>query len=239
MPLIKIKNSINMDMQKKNKSQIKSTQSFLRIAEIKNDTVVLNDGTLRAVLAVASTNFDLKSQEEQEAIIFNFQRFLNSLDFSVQILMQSRKMEIGHYVDKLKKIAEKQTNELLRVQTVEYIEFISRLIENASIMNKNFYVVVPLGTSIAPSPAGFLSNLFGGGKSKEAAERIRNFEKAKEQLDTRILSVSGNLSSVGLKTVRLKTEEIIQLFYNSYNFEAGPVIDPKSLADIKLSEAQI
>jgi len=227
-----------MDMQKKNKQVGKSTQSFLRIAEIKNDTVVLDDGTLRAILAVASTNFDLKSQEEQEAIIFNYQRFLNSLDFSVQILMQSRKMEVGSYVEKLKKIAEKQTNELLRVQTVEYVEFISRLIENASIMNKNFYLIVPLGKSISPSVPGFLSRLFGGGKTKEAAERIENFEKAKQELDTRILSMSSSISSVGLQAVRLKTEEIIQLYYNSYNFESGPVIDPKSLAEIKLAEPQ-
>lgn len=227
-----------MDMQKKKKPVGKSTQSFLRIAEIKNDTVVVDDGTLRAILAVASTNFDLKSQEEQEAIIFNYQRFLNSLDFSVQILMQSRKMEVGSYIDKLKKMAEKQTNELLRVQTVEYVEFVSRLIENASIMNKNFYVVVPLGKSIVPSPAGFFSRLLGGGKSKETAERIQNFERAKEELDTRVLSVSSNLSQVGLRVVRLKTEEIIQLYYNSYNFESGPVIDSKALADIKLSEVQ-
>ena len=102
------------------------------------------------------------------------------------------------------KIAEKQTNELLRVQTVEYVEFISRLIENASIMNKNFYLIVPLGTSVNPNPAGFLSKIFGGGKAKEAAERIENFEKAKEQLDTRIMSASSGLSSVGLKAVRLK-----------------------------------
>lgn len=224
-------------MQKKNKQQGKSTQSFLRLAEIKNDTVVLDDGTLRAILAVASTNFDLKSQEEQEAIIFNFQRFVNSLDFPVQILMQSRKMEVGSYIEKLKKLAEKQTNELLRVQTVEYVEFISRLIENASIMNKNFYLIVPLGKSVNPNPTGFISRLFGGG-SKEAAERIENFEKAKQELDTRVLAASSSLSQVGLKVVRLKTEEIIQLYYNSYNFESGPVIDPKSLADIKLSEVQ-
>lgn len=228
-----------MDMQKKNKIVGKSTQSFLRIAEIKDDTVVLDDGTLRAILAVPSTNFDLKSQEEQEAIIFNYQRFLNSLDFPVQMLMQSRKMEISAYIDKLKKIAEKQTNELLRVQTVEYAEFISRLIENASIMNKNFYLIVPLGKSVNPSPAGFFSRLFGGGQAKEAAERITNFEKAKEELDNRVQSASGGLSQVGLKTTRLKTEEIMQLYYNSYNFESGPVIDPKSLGDIKLSEVQI
>lgn len=225
-----------MEMQKKNKNIGKSTQSFLRIAEIKNDTVVLDDGTLRGILAVSSTNFDLKSQEEQEAIIFNYQRFLNSLDFTVQILMQSRKMDVGVYIEKLKKVAEKQTNELLRVQTVEYTEFIARLIENASIMNKNFYVIVPLGKSIKPNPAGFFSSLFGGGKTKEAAQRIQNFEKVKEELDTRMLAVSANLSSVGLKAVRLKTEEIIQFYYNSYNFETGPVIDPKSLGEIKISE---
>jgi hypothetical protein len=153
--------------------------------------------------------------------------------------MQSRKMEVGAYISKLKKIAEKQTNELLRVQTVEYAEFISRLVENASIMNKNFYVIVPLGVSVNPSPAGFFSRLLGGGKAKEAAERITNFEKAKEELDNRVLSVASGLSQVGLKAVRLKTEEVIQLYYNSYNFESGPVIDPKSLGDMKLSEVQV
>src|SRR4051812_34953643 len=129
---------MNLEMRNKNKATTgKTTQSFLKISEIKNDTVVLYDGTLRAILSVSSTNFDLKSQDEQNGIIFNFQRFLNSLEFSVQILMQSRKMEIGSYIEKLKRLSEKQTNELLRVQTVEYIEFISRLIDNASIMNKN------------------------------------------------------------------------------------------------------
>src|SRR6185369_3779482 len=143
---------MKLDMQNKKKPVGKSTQSFLRMSEIKNDTVVVDDGTMRAILAVSSTNFDLKSQDEQNSIIFNFQRFLNSLDFPVQILMQSRKMEIGGYLEKLRRLAEKQTNELLRVQTVEYVEFISRLIENASIMNKNFYIVVPLGETVFPTP---------------------------------------------------------------------------------------
>src|SRR6185436_20300745 len=126
-----------------------------------------DDGTLRGILAVSSTNFDLKSQEEQNSIIFGFQRFLNSLEFPVQILMQSRKMEIGGYIDKLKRLAEKQTNELLRVQTAEYTEFISRLIENASIMNKNFYIIVPLSENIFPQAPGFLSKFFGGGNSAQ------------------------------------------------------------------------
>jgi len=223
------------DMQNKNKSAISTTQGFLRIAEIKNDTVVMDDGTLRAVLAVSSTNFDLKSQEEQNGIIFGFQRFLNSLEFPIQILMQSRKMEVGNYIEKLKHIAEKQTNELLRVQTTEYIDFINRLVENASIMNKNFYMVVPLGVSILPPAGGFFSNLFGG-KTKQAVQRVENFEKEKEDLDNRVSAVMGNVAGLGVRAARLKTEELIQLYYNSYNFESGPVIDPAQLGDIKVAQ---
>lgn len=212
----------------------KSTQSFLRISEIKNNVVVLDNGSLRAILAVSSTNFDLKSQDEQNAIIYNFQRFLNSLEFSIQILMQSRKMEIGGYIEKLKNIAERQTNELLRVQTLEYIEFINRLIENASIMNKNFYIVVPLDESIFPQASGFFSKIFGGGKTKEVKQRIENFEKLKEKLDNRVTSVSANLSSLGLRGEPLKTEQIIQLYYNSYNFDSAPVLDPSKLGEMKI-----
>ncbi|HYV33971.1 MAG TPA: hypothetical protein VE973_03950 [Candidatus Limnocylindria bacterium] len=227
---------MNLEMQSKKKLPGKATQSFLRISEIKNDVVVTDDGSLRAIIGVSSTNFDLKSQEEQDSIIFNFQRFLNSLEFSIQILMQSRKMEIGGYIEKLKKLAEKQTNELLRVQTAEYTEFVSRLIENASIMNKNFYIIVPLGESIFPQASGFISNLLGGNKSKEISKKIENFEKAKEKLNIRVSSVLANLSSLGVKSQRLNTGEIIQLYYNSYNFDAGPLIDPSQLKDIKITE---
>lgn len=227
---------MKLEMQNKKKSAIKSTQSFLRIAEIKNDAVVLDDGTLRAIVAVSSTNFDLKSQDEQDSIIYNYQRFVNSLDFSVQILMQSRKMEIGSYLEKLRRLAEHQTNELLRVQTGEYIEFIERLIENASIMNKNFYIIVPMGESITPPASGFFSRLLGNGKAKEVSRRIENFERVKEKLDTRVLSLTANLSGIGIRGARMKTEEIIQLYYTSYNFETAPIIDPSKLNDIKIVE---
>ena len=223
-----------LEMQNKNKSTHKSTQSFLRISEIKNDTVVVDDGTLRAIIAVSSTNFDLKSQDEQNSIIFSFQRFLNSLDFPIQILMQSRKMEVSGYLEKLKHMAEKQTNELLRVQTNEYIDFVGRLIDNASIMNKNFYVIVPLGQSIFPASGGLFS-IFTGGKSKEIAQKIENFELEKEKLDIRVSAVMANLSGIGIRAQRLKTEEIIQLYYNSYNFDAGPLIEPGQLKDMQIA----
>jgi hypothetical protein len=224
---------MKLEMQNKNKAVGKTTQSFLRISEIKNDTVVLDDGTMRAVVAVSSTNFDLKSQDEQNAIIMNYQRFLNSLEFPVQIIMQSRKMEIGGYLEKLKGIAEKQTNELLRVQTFEYIEFINRLIENASIMNKNFYVVVPYDESIFPKASGFFGKLFGG-KNQEVRQRIENFEKLKEKIDNRVTTIISTLSSMGLRGERLKTEQVIQLYYNSYNFDTAPVLDTSKLNEMKL-----
>jgi len=226
---------MDQEMQKK-VTPGKTTQSFLRISEIKDDTVVVDDGSLRAIIAVSSTNFDLKSQEEQDSIIFNFQRFLNSLDFSIQILMQSRKMEISGYLEKLKMLAEKQTNELLRIQTTEYTEFISRLIENASIMNKNFYIIIPLGESIFPSASGFMSKILGTNKNRETNQKVENFEKAKEKLDNRATALLANISGIGVKGYRLKTEEIIQLYYNSYNFETGPVIDPGQLGDMKISK---
>lgn len=227
---------MKLDMQNKKRASGKTTQGFLRMSEIKNDVVVVDDGTLRAILNVSSTNFDLKSEDEQNGIIFGFQRFLNSMEFPVQILMQSRKMEIGGYLEKLKHLAEKQTNELLRVQTGEYIEFISRLIDNASIMNKNFYVIIPLGETVFPSPVGFFSGLLGKGKEKQISQKIENFEKLKEKLDTRVTAVTANLSGLGIKAVRLKTEEIIQLYYNSYNFESAPAIDPGQLKEIKMVE---
>ena len=226
-----------MDMQKKNKNVGKTTQSFLRLYDIKNDTVISDDGTLRAILAVSSTNFDLKSKDEQDSIIFNFQRFLNSLDFPIQILMQSRRIEINNYIEKLKRIAEKQTNELLRVQTSEYIDFINRLIENASIMNKSFYIIVPLGESIFPAAGGILNKIFGS-QTKETTQRVENFDKYKQKLDIRVEAVESNLSGIGVRAARLKTEEIIQLYYNSYNFESGPVIHAEDLKDMQIAKGE-
>src|SRR6185369_16239807 len=113
---------------------------------IKQNTVVMKDGSIRAILVVSSTNFSLKSADEQNAMISAYQNFLNGLDFPIQIVMQSRKLDIHSYLDKLRGVMQQQTNELLRLQTQEYIEYISKLIEFASIMNKTFYVVIPLTT---------------------------------------------------------------------------------------------
>src|SRR3989338_11162866 len=121
----------------------KSTQEFLPIKEIRDGVIVLNDGSLRMILMASSLNFALKSQEEQEAILFQYQNFLNSLDFSSQFFIQSRKLNINPYINSLKDIEKEQTNELLQIQTRECIEFIKNLVETINIVSKNFFVVVP------------------------------------------------------------------------------------------------
>lgn len=220
----------------KEKKQIGSpTQQFLRLAEIRDDLIIMDNGTLRTVLAVSSTNFDLKSEEEQNALIYSYQRFLNSLEFHVQILIQSRKMDIAEYTEKLRSMMEKQNNELLRMQTQEYIEFIDRLVETANVMSKNFYVIVPYDTSINPTNISIFSKIFGTGKTKAITDRESNLKTYKKQLDERTNTVAAALSSSGLRVVKLNTDQLIELVYNSYNFASGPSIDASQLgkADIK------
>lgn len=223
----------------KNKKQIGNpTQQFLRLAEIRDDVIIMDNGTLRAVLAVSSTNFDLKSEEEQNALVYSYQRFLNSLEFHVQILMQSRKMDIAEYTEKLKVLMEKQTNELLRMQTQEYIEFIDRLVESANVMSKNFYVIVPYDTSINPAATSIFSRIFGTGKTKAVTDREANLVTYKKQLDERANTVSASLSSSGLRVVKLNTDQLIELVYNSYNFASGPNIDAEQLTKVTIKDLQ-
>ncbi len=211
-----------------------STQAYLDVAEIKEGTILMRDGSLRAVLVVSSVNFSLKSSDEQNALISSYQNFLNSLEFSIQILMQSRRLDIHAYLDKLRSVMQQQTNELLRMQTQEYIEYISKLIEFASIMNKTFYVVIPLTTNAVQG--GFLSkisNLFS--PANQISLEKREFEKAREELSKRVNQVGSALASMGLKTIILNTEELVELLYNSYNLNTATPIKIKSIEDLDLT----
>lgn len=228
------------DTKTKKKTIGSPTQSFLKLSEIREDAIIMEDGTLRAVLTVSSTNFDLKSEEEQNALIYSYQRFLNSLEFHVQILLQSRKMDIGEYTGKLKGLMERQTNELLRMQTSEYIEFINRLVESANVMNKNFYVIVPYEMSVRGTGGQSLfSRWFGTGKVQQIEAQSKAFLEYRKQLDQRVSSVASNLSSAGLRVVRLNTDQLIELVYNSYNFGAGPSIDASQLAKVTITEQEV
>jgi len=210
-----------------------STQSFLDIAEIKKGVIVLQDGSMRSVLVVAATNFSLKSGDEQNALISSYQSLLNSLDFPVQILMQSRKLDIGGYLEKMRGVLQSQTNELLRLQTQEYIEYVGKLIEFASIMNKTFYVIIPFSSS--PISAGFLgrvASMFNpAGNIKQKDE---GFTAGRDELMRRVDQVAGELSSMGLRTIVLNTEELVELMYNSYNLNAASPIRIKHIDELEM-----
>ncbi len=214
-----------------------STQSYLDIAEIKKGVVVMKDGSLRAVMVVSSLNFSLKSGDEQNALISAYQNFLNALEFPIQILMQSRKLDIHAYLNKLQAVMQQQTNELLRLQTQEYIEYVGKLIEFASIMNKTFYVIVPLTTSAVKS--GFMSkisNLLS--PSREITLHESSFEVSREELSKRVNQVSSGLGGMGLKTIVLETEELVELMYNSYNLNTASPIKIKSVGDLDLAGSE-
>ena len=211
-----------MPKNKEAKSNISvSTQQYLDIAEIKENTVVMKDGTLRAVLLVSSINFALKSEDEQNAVIEAYVRFLNNLSFTLQIVIQSRELDIDNYLQYLKGKEKEQTNKLLKVQTADYVEYIKELTSLGKIMNKRFYVVVPYDP-LTDKHKGFFSLV---GEAMRPATIIKlkekTFRQYQEMLDRRIESVSGGLESMGVAVARLDTQSLIELYYKSYNPETA------------------
>lgn len=196
-----------------------SSQRYLDIAEVKDDTVIMKDGTLRAVLLVSSINFALKSEDEQQAIISQYIGFLNSLEYPLQIVVQSRKLNVEKYLERLAEAEKGQQNELLRIQIADYRNFIQELVTIGQIMQKTFFVTVsynPL-TNKAKGFFARLSEVLSPVASMRLAENV--FKRRKADLDTRSEHISGSLSSMGLKVVRLDTQGLIELYYRVYNPE--------------------
>ena len=200
-----------------NKKTNSPTQKYLAIEEIKDGVIVLKNGSLRAVLDVSAINFDLKASDEQEAIIGQYQNFLNSVDFPLQILISSRKLNIETYLDFLTEKEKLQKTELMRLQISEYKNFVRQLVSLSDIMDKNFYIVVPF-SPIENTEKGFFSNLLNLiNPQKNILEKRENFETYKSQLYQRVDHIIAGLSGIGLKIAPLKTEELIELLFNSYN----------------------
>ncbi|OIO53378.1 hypothetical protein COT40_01560 [Candidatus Peregrinibacteria bacterium CG08_land_8_20_14_0_20_41_10] len=209
------------NIQQNDNNAANSTQLYLKIAEIRDDTVVLKNGGHRAVLEVASINFNLKSEEERSAIIYSYQSFLNTLDFPVQILVQSRKLDIDKYLDNLSKLGQKQDNPLLKKQTFEYLEYVRRLIEYSNIMSKKFYMIIPYDRDTSLLSKNIFTQFWEEVNPPDSAakyqQRLKEFESMRKELSQRVLVVRTALENVGLKNKRLNTQELIELFYNTYN----------------------
>lgn len=213
-----------------------STQQFLDILEIKDKTVVLKDGSLRAVLLVSSINFALKSEDEQTAVIQSYTQFLNSLDFPVQIVIQSRKLNIDEYIERLKKIEKQQTNELLKMQTTEYRNYITELVEIADLMSKRFYVVVPYSPK-DNKPKKFMSRLVEAFSPSTVIHlKQQQFEEFRTELFKRVQYVIDGLGSSGLQSAVLDTQSLIALYYNTYNPETYEQEELSSVNKLVLEE---
>ncbi len=191
-----------------------SSQQFLELEQIREGVMILRDRSLRGIMAVSSLNFALKSREEQEAIIYQFQMFLNSLDFSCQILVQSRKLNITGYIEKLKEIENNQKNELLKIQTRDYRQYIEKLVAGSSIMTKNFLIIVPFYLSEAQETS-VGGNILKLKTIPTLTEEL--FQRFKSQLFQRMEFLALGLRRCGVWGIPLSSEEIAELFWSLYH----------------------
>lgn len=195
----------------------KASQNFVPVSEIRDGIVILKDGGLRAILMSSSLNFALKSEDEQTAFIIQFQNFLNSLDFTTQIFVQSRMLDIRPYIASLEVAYKGQLDDLMRVQIREYIEFIKNFTEAANIMTKSFFVVVPYSAAMISVNKGMFSRMPWSTGGDATAEANRTFEESLSQLEQRVAIVQQGLVRCGVRTVQLGTEEVIELLYKLFN----------------------
>ena len=196
----------------------KTTQEFVPIKEVRDGIIVLKNGDLRAIVLVNSINLSLKSDDEQKATILQFQNFLNTLDFPIQISIQSRRLDIRPYLLLLENRIKVQNEPLLKLQTREYIEFIRNFTESVAIMTKSFFVVVPYTHTVLKSDSGILGKIFGKGNKEEArVAKQQDFEEKRSQLEERVAVIEQGLGRCGLNSVQLGTEEVVEVFYKVFN----------------------
>ena len=207
------------------------TQRFLDIAEIREDVVVLKDGTLRAVLLVSSINFALKSEDEQQATVQGYMQFLNGLEHPIQVVVQSRRINIDAYLLRLKNQEDTITNELLKTQIRDYMSFIKELVELGEIMEKKFFVIIPFDPlTSSEKRRNFMTRL----SAALTPTRIvklgkKQFKERREDLMQRVATISGGLQSMGLQVAPLDTQGLIELYYTVYNPQ---VLDTQKLTDV-------
>lgn len=203
-------------MADKKTEKTKAAQDFVPIKEVRGGVMVLKDGQLVGVMLASSLNFALKSQNEQSAILAQFQNFLNSLDFPVQFFIQSRKLDIRPYIALLEERLQAQTEDLMKIQVREYIEFVRSFTERANIMSKHFFVVIPYTAPIVDIKKQVSGRLFGG-SSLSAREEDVGFDEHRTQLEQRMSVVEQGLVRAGVRTAPLGTEEVIELLYKEFN----------------------
>lgn len=195
-----------------------ATQQFVPLREIRDGIVILKSGQLCMVLLASSINFAFKSIEEQEAILSQFQSFLNTLDFSLQIYIQSRRLDIRPYLNLLKEREVFQDNDLMRMQLREYIDFIQAFTADNDIMSKNFFVVIPYTPGVTDIKGG-ISGIFHASEEKKEALTAEKFAEDRTQLEQRVGIVEQGLARIGVRSIPLGTDELTELYYHIFNPE--------------------
>jgi len=201
-------------------SKQQTTQDFIPIQEIRDGVIILKSGGLRSVVLCTSLNFALKSADEQSSILMQFQNFLNSLDFSIQIFAQSKKLDIRPYIALLEDRYKEQQTELMKIQVREYIEFIRSFVESTNIMSKSFFVVVPYDPAIISASKNPITNMMPGhkkGSAEAKASANQSFTEQRSQLEQRVSVVEQGLVRCGIRAAELGTEEVVELFYKLFN----------------------
>ncbi len=191
-----------------------ASQQFVAVKDIKDNVVILKNGQMCSIILASSINFALKSEDERQAILQQFQTFLNTLDFSLQIYIQSRRLNIGPYLELLSTRENQQDNDLMRIQLREYMDFVRTFTEQVEVMTKSFFVVVPY-SPVPGNLAGGLTSVFGSGKKANSSEL--RFEENRLQLEQRVALVEQGLSRVGVRSIVLQQDDLVELFYHIYN----------------------
>lgn len=217
----------------------KASQKLIALAEIRDGISILTDGTMRATLMVSSINFALKSEDEQNAIVYAFQDFINALDFPIHITVSSRKLDITPYLEEVKLRRDQQANELLRLQMNEYITFVEELVKNSNIMSKTFFITVPFAITQSKKE-GAVSKMFKGIKGAAGKHTMGEveFEHNRAQLLQRVEQVAVGLRAIGLRLVPLKTQELLELFYTMYNPLTSRNQRLKNASQLKVEETE-
>lgn len=193
-----------------------ATQDFVSIRDIKDNVVIQKNGQMSMVLLASSINFALKSLDEQKAVLMQFQNFLNVIDFTLQIYIQSRRLNIEPYLAVLGELEGKQDNDLMKIQLREYVEFIKTFTEDVDVMSKNFFVVVPYTPTKLDFTKG-ITNLFSPGQAQAGVPNDTRFEEHRIQLEQRVGMVTEGLARVGVRTITLQKDDLVELYYHLYN----------------------
>lgn len=192
------------------------TQQFVPVKEVRDGILVLKDGSLASAMLVSSINLSLKSYDEQRAVLLQFQSFLNTLDFPIQIVVQSRRYDVRPYILTLENKLREQIEPLLQVQTREYIQFIQTFTEQVNIMRKSFFVVVPYVPAIISQEKG-VGKIFSFLRKSQTSDSVTSFEEQRNQIEQRMSVVEQGLSRLGLRVAQLETQEVIELLYKTFN----------------------